>query len=82
MINFQYLDYIPNGHPVISEDLASLTQNITVITGIVGNTYTGKFIQGDSLDVVFPSTGLDATQIIALIITKAQEFVAANYPSV
>jgi hypothetical protein len=81
-MTFEYLRNVLNGSPSVSEDGLTLTQNVTVTSGVVGNTYEDKFIQSDNLDTTFPSTGMDVTQIIASIEAQCIAFVATTYPAI
>ena len=58
----------------------TFSQFVNVTTGIVGNTYDG-FDTTDTIEVEFPSTGLDATQIAEKIQTDSVIFSSSRYPN-
>ncbi len=58
----------------------TFTQFVNVTTGIVGNTYDG-FTITNTIEVDFPSTGLDATQIAEKIQADSATYSALKYPN-
>lgn len=82
MLQFQYVDYKAIGAPKVSTDGTKLEQLALCISGVVGNTYAGKFVQSDNLLCEFPLVGMDVVQIRASIITQCQAYVAATYPPI
>lgn len=62
------------------KDENTFTQMVNVKTTISGQIYEG-FTNVDTISIDFPSTGLDANQIEALILTSATQFVATKYPN-
>lgn len=61
------------------ENETTFAQYVNVTTGIVGNTYEG-FDKTDTVKILFPSTGLDATQIAEKIQTDSVSFSKEKYP--
>lgn len=64
---------------VREKDEKTFTQTVNVTTGIVGDTY--GFEKTNTIDVDFPSEGMDAKAINELIKTKGAEYVAKTYPN-
>ncbi len=58
----------------------TFSQFVNVTTAIVGNTYSG-FDATDTIEIDFPSTGLDATQIAEKIQADSVAFSSAKYPN-
>lgn len=78
-MNYEVKNVILSGSPK-RKDESTFIQTVTIVTGIVGQTYKG-FENLDMLDVEFPATGKNATQIEALIQSKAAEFSSTKYPN-
>lgn len=81
MIQFELKNLQYDGPPSVSDDGLTLSQRVAITTGVVGNTYAGKFIQHDTT-VFMQSMSLSVTQIKDNIIQQAQNFISTNYPTI
>jgi hypothetical protein len=80
-LQFELKKVIAEGTAIINQETGQLDQGTTVISGVVGNIYEGKFIQTDF--VIF-STPLDITppEIWASIQAQATVWVQNTYPEI
>lgn len=67
-----------NDKPFIKDE-STLIQHVSIFTGVVGNTY--DMTVRDFASVEFPSTGIDAQEIITFIDSKCAEISAEKYPN-
>jgi hypothetical protein len=80
-LQFEKKSVIAEGTAHINMETGKLDQLVTVISGVVGNTYEGKFIQTDN--VLFSTElTLTAPEIWADIQAQAAAWVATTYPSI
>jgi hypothetical protein len=79
MINFELRDAIRNSIDTSTE--GEVKFNITVVVGVVGNTYSGFLNSEKQIIVTCPKT-MTGDEMENKVTTDCVAFVAANFPSI
>lgn len=79
-MEFEVKNVIAEGTARIREN--STYQMCTIISGVKGNPYEGKFLQTDTVEFEVNSATTIQDAWIDILFNKAPAWVAANYPNV